>query len=361
MVYRDNEDGSRSPSPAASGPGPNGAFPAFRDPAVNPYSGVTYGSVDPQVAYDNAYKQAIAEGHSSDYATAVASQARDAAKSGVAGTTVGRWKYLEAAATPAWYVVPDNYDNWFAAGAAPAGYVWYQTEVGGGKRYLTLYARDAAGGDPIGYDPGTNPEFKGSFGPLLTVPQDGRVVLTGGTWQINLDATIDKWHGGGQTLLTVPKGGTITLTNPMHSFQVQGPVAGVLKQSRPVSVTLTYRQLEGDLGGPYGPESFNASMREQWANRSGFGVEASGEFGIDTSNPKAWFMSWPTVTGAGTILGGGLEVLANIAAWLVKWGPWILLAIGVILALWLLPHLVLLIAKAIVAWKAAYLALMAAL
>lgn len=319
-IDADSTSSGASPAPV-QGPGPYGAFPAFRNSGDNPYQSITYGG----------------------------------------GTTTGRWKYVADATTPAWYVVPDDYNGYYNAGEAPPGYVWYSTSVGGGKSYFTLYNRSEAGGDPIGYDPGTNPEDKRTFGPLLSVPQDGRVVLTGpSVYQIRLDAHVDKWVGGGETLITIPEGGTLTLTNPLHSIVVSGPVAGVIKSTKDVTVTLTYRKLEGDTGGPYSPEGFNASMRQQWANRSQAVVDVQGDFGIDTSNPKAYFFTWPTITAPGSALGGALDTLGAIAAWLIKWGPWILLALGVILLFWLLPHIVLLIAKGIEAWKTAYAAIAAA-
>lgn len=309
MVWSDADNGGRAPSgsgSAPSGPGPNGAWPAFRDSGSPPPGPRNF--------------------------------------TGPSGGTAS-WQYVTDAKVPAWYVVPTDYANGLVTlGEAPAGYVWGIIDVDATHAYATLFSRDAAGGDPL------HPNIPAvTTGPLTTIPSNTARSLAPGLYRIVVDVTIDRWHGFEDSLLTVPAGKQLVLTNPLTDFTVSGPFAGILKQSRSVSVSLQYQQIFGDPT-VTDPSTFWSGMRSQWANRSATFVSATGDFGLDTST-NTWTLIWPTVTGAGNALGSGMDALNAIGAWLVKWGPWIILALGAVLAFFLLPYIVLMLLKAITAWQ----------
>lgn len=282
--------------------------------------------------------------------------------------SVGGWSWtyvdkdLSGKETKLWVLVPDStYQP--ALPTAPEGRTWRSIDIrvnnlsggivpNGVAQSLAVAGHVFGDEDDVGV---YKPPIGVKVGPVTTVPQGGGATLGPGAYKISVDATIDKWHGSEEDLLVVPAGKSLVLDNPMTNFEVVGPFAGVFRQTRTVTVRLTYQQVIDDGTGKAptvgaDPATFWASMRHQFANRTGFGVDAKGDFGLDISgNP--WRLTWPTVSSSGTLLGGGLDTLNAIGAWLVKWGPWILVALGVILAFFLLPHIILLLVRAFEAWQ----------
>lgn len=194
-------------------------------------------------------------------------------------------------------------------------------------------------------------------GPVRSLAPGAAVTLGAGGWVISIAARVDQWTGSEQTLVSVPAGTSLLLENLLSDFRIGGPFAGVIGKNISASATVTYQSLglTNQDGKPWpadGNATFGQALNASLTASPKQGVEVRGDWHIDQSNPKAWKVVWPSIFGSGNAATTGLETLAGIGKWLATWGPWILLALGVVLAFWFLPQLLMLLVKGAEAWKA---------
>jgi hypothetical protein len=241
---------------------------------------------------------------------------------------------------------------------------WITVPAGAGFE-PTLIRLNATPPSGVGVSEGPAAGVIGQEGTPVAIPRGGSAMLGPGAYMLALEFDIGRGGqitatGGETSIVVVPAGKTLILANPSQStVTVKGFIAGILSETQDYGHNISYSKLpdkQPSVGNwPDSSDTFGATTTAQLLGLSRSSVTITGAWSIEKKG-ATWTLLWPTIAGnTGNLLTGGgdaLNVLAGIAAWLVKWGPWILLGLGVVLAFWLLPQVILLLLKGIQSWQA---------
>lgn len=194
----------------------------------------------------------------------------------------------------------------------------------------------------------------------ITVPDPGQASLQPGWYVLTFEPNVGKsgvviWSYRESAVIHVPDGGRLVLENKAAAWAQQFRGLFGQFQVNDAGAYLGYHQM-ADPGNPNADysdhfgEGATASLKASLKS----GAALTGGWRVDKSDPKNWKMVWPTVQSPDLLAfatGGALNFQA-IWLWINRWGPWILVALAILLIFLYAPGLILAFIKAVNQWHA---------